>query len=465
MERIKKERQTLESVGSKLLSLALKAGAESAEVCGSYGVKTKITLEKQDFHLASSDDGYQLGLRVLLDGKQGFSGCNTIDVRELKDVAAKAVEIARFSPQNPNYMIGASENVAKEAPTELWDDALFDLSLQTQKDWTKLMADEATRDSRFRLNDGSLTISASLFMVMNSAGTHKLEKQTDLIWSLMGMAVDGTNITSFDYFQDLSRKAGGAPDRIVSSTKKFRDGIVANLNHGIAESYRGLVTFSPRAAMDVLFSPVSFHLNGRSTVEGTSKWKLADISKTVLNEAISLHDKPWLADRFGCTVFDREGTPTHQVAAIEKGVLRSIFLDQYAAKALGRESTGHAVGGPAALPSVAPHCLCADGGTEELSHLFRRASDAQREMLIVHRFSGQVDPITGDFSGVAKGGEWWRNGERAYFVKETLVSGNVFDVLGANLFGISRETEVVEGDGDCPTLIVNNVSVTSSAHK
>jgi PmbA protein len=461
MERLKKERNQLENTASKLLSHALKAGAESAEVCGTYGVKTKITLEKQDFHLASSDDGYQLGIRVLLDGRQGFASCNSVDPQELKDVAAKAVEIARFSPQNPYNVILATENVAKEAPSDLWDDALFDLSLQTQKDWTKLMADEATREPRFRLNDGALSISAGLYLVVNSAGTHKLEKETDLVWSVMGMAVDGDNITSFDYFTELSRKAARVPDRIVATTKKFRDVLVANLKSGAASSYNGLVAFTPRAAMEVLVSPLEYHINGRNVVEGTSKWKLDTIGQPILNPAISLVDKPWLTDRFGCTVFDREGTPTRHQAAIEKGVLKQFFFDQYAGTALNRPSTGHAVGGPSGVASVSSHCLCAEAGEEPLNSLYRRTFQTQKDMLLVHRFSGQVDPVSGDFSGVAKGGEWWHAGERAYFVKETLISGNIFDALGKNLFGMSKETEIVDGQGDCPTFIINNVSVTS----
>ena len=52
MHTLKKEVHTLENTAAKLLSMALKAGAEKAEVCGTFGQKTKISLEKQDYHLA-----------------------------------------------------------------------------------------------------------------------------------------------------------------------------------------------------------------------------------------------------------------------------------------------------------------------------------------------------------------------------------------------------------------------------
>ena len=56
MQFLKKERHALENAASKLLSLAMQAGASTAEVCATYGSQTKIGLEKQDFHMASSDE-------------------------------------------------------------------------------------------------------------------------------------------------------------------------------------------------------------------------------------------------------------------------------------------------------------------------------------------------------------------------------------------------------------------------
>jgi len=79
----------------------------------------------------------------------------------------------------------------------------------------------------------------------------------------------------------------------------------------------------------------------------------------------------------------------------------------------------------------------------------------------VHRFSGQVDPVTGDFSGVAKGADWWHCGERAYSVKETLISGNIFEGLKKNIFGISQETKIIDSNAESPTMILDGISVTT----
>jgi PmbA protein len=58
--------------------------------------------------------------------------------------------------------------------------------------------------------------------------------------------------------------------------------------------------------------------------------------------------------------------------------------------------------------------------------------------IIISRFSGNVDPVNGDFSGVVKGGQLIMNGTIKYSVKEVMVAGNVFDAL-RRLNGISRK--------------------------
>ncbi|MBI4403267.1 MAG: TldD/PmbA family protein [Deltaproteobacteria bacterium] len=460
MEALRKEKTNLENAASKLLSFAMKAGAEAAEVCGTYTQGTRISLEKQDFHLASSGQGYELGLRILLHSKQGFSSCNSTEAKELKAIALRAVEIAGFSPPNPYYAICASDNVPTEAPSDLWDEGLHQVSLRTQKEWTRLMVAEATKDPRFRLNEGSVSIQSRLYLVMNSKATHKIEKETVAEWNLMGMAVENENITSFDYFSELSRKAPAIPEGVISSTRKFCQQVIRNLKNGPAKSSRGIVVFSPRAVVDIFLAALSYQLNGRTLVEKTGRWDRGHIGSQVLSEKITLRDMPWLIDRTGACIFDREGTPTKNVTVIEKGRLKEFLLDQYAAKALDLCSTGNASGSPSVVPSVAPHVLCLEGGEDPVDSVFKTATSAQKEFLLVRRFSGQVDPVTGDFSGVAKGSEWWHAGECCYFVRETLISGNVLDCMGSNIVAVSRETETVDSSEQAPTIATENVSVT-----
>lgn len=461
MEALKKERHQLENASSKLISEALKAGADSAEVCGTFGQKTRISMEKQDFHLASSDDGYQFGVRVLKGQRQGYASCNSLDSKELKEVALRAVEIAGFSPDNPYFSIQSATSNKTDHSVEMWDEALSHTSLQTQKDWIQWMAKEMLKDKRIRLNEGNLEVGRGLYLVTNSKGTHQIETDSHCTWSLMGMAAEGDEITSFDYFSQISRKAQGIGEKIVKTSAQFRDSLLKNLKTGPAKSYCGTVIFSPRAVLDILVDSVIYHLNGRVLLEGSSRWKLEDTGKQLLHSAIELVDSPFNPERFSCGLFDREGTPTQELVLFSQGALKAFLFDHYSAKGLHQSSNGHAVGGPSGPPTVGSHSLSLKPGTESISNLLKTIPQQSQGILWVNRYSGQTDPVTGDFSGVVKGSEWWENGEFRHCVKETLISGNVFDCLGKGLIGLSRETQVIDCSGESPTIFLDGVSVTA----
>lgn len=60
--------------------------------------------------------------------------------------------------------------------------------------------------------------------------------------------------------------------------------------------------------------------------------------------------------------------------------------------------------------------------------------------LLVTRFSGNTDPVSGDFPGVAKGAYLAIGGKVERAVTGTLIAGNVFEAL-RRLTGISKERE------------------------
>jgi PmbA protein len=64
--------------------------------------------------------------------------------------------------------------------------------------------------------------------------------------------------------------------------------------------------------------------------------------------------------------------------------------------------------------------------------------------IMISRFSGNVNPVNGDFSGVVKGGQLIVNGTIKHAVKEVMVAGNVFEAL-RRLNGISTERKAIYG--------------------
>jgi PmbA protein len=94
-------------------------------------------------------------------------------------------------------------------------------------------------------------------------------------------------------------------------------------------------------------------------------------------------------------------------------------------------------------------------GSQRLDSIIK---DIKKGMLVT-RFSGNVSSVSGDFSGVVKGGFLIENGEKKHAVKETLIAGNVYRNLN-DIQAISKERKMI-GTMLLPYLCVQNLSITT----
>lgn len=189
---------------------------------------------------------------------------------------------------------------------------------------------------------------------------------------------------------------------------------------------------------------------GRSALAGK-------LGEAVAAPLLSVADDPHDRALAGACGFDREGWPTAPFDLVREGVLLGWLYNGYAAAVEGVASTGHATGGARSVPSLGTHALKvapgAGGGREDLLRALDRG-------IYVQRFSGSIDPASGDFSGVAKSARWVADGAIARPVRETLLSGNAFELL-RGILALSSATERVDGGAVLPWALVDGVSVTA----
>jgi PmbA protein len=140
---------------------------------------------------------------------------------------------------------------------------------------------------------------------------------------------------------------------------------------------------------------------------------------------------------------------------IEGGVLRNFLYDAYTARKDGRSSTGHAGGGAGSVPSVATTNVVWSAGDTPLADMVSGIDKG----LLVTRFSGNVDPVSGDFSGSVKGGHMIRGGSLAEPLCGTMIAGNTFELL-PGVSAVSQERERLFSD-DLPYVRLDGVAVSS----
>ncbi len=146
-----------------------------------------------------------------------------------------------------------------------------------------------------------------------------------------------------------------------------------------------------------------------AAVQQESSFLRGKIGERVASEALSVDEDPLVRRGLGTRLFDSEGMTAKRFPVLERGVLRSYYLDTYYARKLGMAPT---TGGSANLRF--------SRGSRGLQAM---ASDLHEGILVTGFLGGNSNNTTGDFSfGIM--GLYVKDGERKFPVAEVNVAGN-----------------------------------------
>ena len=312
----------------------------------------------------------------------------------------------------------------------------------------------AARDARVRIDSGSVSVSTGSTAIRSTRGVEAAESGTFVQGYLFGMAVDGDEVASFDYDGETARTEGGFAGALGEMADRFADKCVSALGARSGESFKGAIVLSPEAVGELLVGTLVSSLCADAVRKGRSPLA-GRLSETVAVPAFSLTDDGSLPGGVGSSAFDREGAPVGRHELVRAGELAGYLFNTYEANAAEGSTTGHASGGAGSLPAIGTHHLEIAAGDTPLATLMNPSDRA----VLVNRFSGSTNPVTGDFSGVVKGGFLLSAGAKTP-IKEVLIQGNIFDAL-KNVSAISAERRLLGGTRHFPTLRIEDVSITA----
>lgn len=430
---------------------ALDGGADEAEVFASSGKEVDVQLQKNDIQIAKSASGDGIGVRVFRNGSLGFAFVNSFEESELAESVERALGIAGASPSD--RFNGLPEPTPVEPLDGLYDDRATSYGVEEAVEQAiTMMRSARERDGRVTIDSGGLTCSWSTKAVASSRGVRAVERGSVFYCFIMGMAVDGDNISSFDFQFDCSRSADGYDPGKLGEV--FADNVIASLGAVKGESFTGTVLLAPKAAAEIVAHPIQYAVSASSVQKDTSQFA-GKLDSAVASPLVTMVDDASLPDGFASTAFDREGIAPETLPLIEEGVLRNYLYDAYTARKDGRSSNGHAGGGASSVPGVANTNFIMSAGTTSLADMIAGIDRG----ILVTRYSGNVDPVSGDFSGSVKGGRMIRAGKVAEPVSGTMIAGNSFELL-RSVSAVSAERESLFGD--ClPHVRLDGVVVTS----
>jgi PmbA protein len=449
------EQDTLD-VCESVMRRALAKGASQAEVWGEHAVSTNASLEQNELKGAATAEHAAFGVRVIVgtghNARVGFCYVNRKDTASLDEAIDDALAIARASgPDIGNDLVDPRP---VRAIGGLLDNRVVALSADDAVGLAaRMLAAARDVDARVSIDSGYVAAAHGTVAIATSKGIRLADTDSSVMWGLFGMAVDGDDVGSFESVSEAVRDFDEID--VDKSGREFGQRALALLKPRAGTTATGPAIFSPEAFEEIFLGALSAGIDGDAVRKGKSRLK-DKLGARIAARGFTLVDDGTLPGGNGSAPFDREGLPHRRTVLVGDGVLHHFIYDGRTAKRAGRPPTGHASGSARTLPGIGLTNVRLAPGTLSDDALLRALGNG----LLVGRFSGNVDEVSGDFSGVAKASFAIKNGRKAYPVQETLIAGNVFDLLpriverGATL---QRLVAV-----DCPHVLVDGLKVTAN---
>jgi PmbA protein len=435
----------------KALKIALNIGCDEAEIYASTIKRIEVFFEKNDLQIARSQIEDGIGIRAFKNKGLGFSSVNSFDEKKIEEAVRNSYILAKSSPKDDFNQLPKSQKITKIKG--IYDPDSKTFSTSNALKFGLMMINEAKNyDRRVTVDSASFETVLGESAIVNSSGIRIEESSSLFNYYIMGMAVDGEEVSSFNYQFDGKRFINEIDVKTVAL--EFAKNVIGSLGAERGESFVGNVILSPNSVFELLIPSLLFSINANNVQKNMSKLS-GKIGERVASNLLTITDNGLLLYGLGSSSFDREGVPHKPINIIENGKLISYMYNTYTANKEGRLSTGHASGGARTVPGIGPTNFIIKSGDVNYEDMISNIDKG----IIVTRFSGNTNPVSGDFSGVVKGGYLIKNGKITKPIIETLIAGNIFEAL-PKICAISKETKWVYST-NLPYIAIEDVHITS----
>jgi PmbA protein len=439
-----------------LIRKAKSNGIEQVEIFSSYGFSEDVTLEKNDLNNCTATEENMFGIRVIEKGSQGFITTNHLPT--LWESILEAHSLAK-SQNTPDADLVLPLPRPLENRPDQYDPSIDRLGLL---DLVKIAKEALTwRKEKFPLvniDSGEMGISKGFKLILSSTGVYGAELGAGISASVMGMAVNGDDIGSFDYDSASGNDLISFEKKWQTAFQQFGDKCMGALGSRTIPSFKGKIILPPDAVYSFFLGSFLSALNATTIRKGKSKMS-DSLGKKVADSRLTIWEDPTLDQYSGTTAFDREGQPTTKQPVVTDGVLNTFFYNTYEARKVGLPvSNGFATGSAQSLPGCGPRQLQIAQGSSSKDDFYR----LEEKVLYINRISGTSDGPSGDFSGVIKGGFLIDKGEKIP-IKEAQIVGNVYSALN-QIEAISKEGELLGESYFVPYMLLDGFSITGATN-
>lgn len=419
--------------------------AQDAEVFEVVSEETPVQFENNKLKSASTRSIKGYALRIVKDGRIGFSSTTKQD--GAAELVEHAVETAQFG-QEANFEMPSQpgtipcvkvydEEVAKIPVEQLVEtgQTVLDGIRQAEPDaQVSVWMEKAYGNHRLVNTRGlDLTSDGTYYSIGASL---ELIQGTDMLQIWDGLD-SRSKIDTIEIINAINKKAAIGKNIVPIDTRTMP------------------VIFTPKGFEMTLSLPFSIAFSGKEVLQGATP--VSDkLGKQAMDPRISVYDDGIIDYSTGSRPFDDEGLPTNRMPLVENGIVKNFIYDLVTAAKADAKPTGNGQRGLGSLPNPAYNGVVFQPGDTPLEDMIKGVEYGLLVDQTLGAWAGNVR--SGDFSGNVHYGLKIENGELVGRVKDVMVAGNVFEGL-KNIDTIENVSHRLAGGMWIPHILFSGLSV------
>ncbi len=433
--------EDLEQLARDVLDHARRLGASACDVDVSEGFGQSVTVRRGEVDTIEYNRDKGVGITVYLGQQKGYASTSDFSVAALRDTAAAAVDIARFTAPDPCAGLADAALMATTIPQldlyhpwQLPVEGAIDIARRCEA------AAFAVSPQVTNSEGASVSLQEAQFVSANSHGFIGGYPTSRHYISCSVIAGEGDGMQRDDWYSTSRSGADLASPEAIGDYAARR--ALARLNSRRIRTCQVPVLFEAPLAAGLIGSFV--HAVSGGALYRKSSFLLDSLGTQIFPGHVAISERPHLRQGLASAAFDNDGVATRDREVVADGVLQGYFLSAYTARKLGMQTTANAGG---------CHNLLVRSGDLDLRGLLKRMG---RGLLVTELLGHGVNYVTGDYSRGAAG-YWVEGGEIVHSVEEVTIAGNLRDMF-RNIVAIGNDT-LCRGSKQVGSILVERMQV------
>lgn len=421
---------------------AVRAGAEFVDVSASRGRHTGVEVEKGAIKSSDSTWNSGVSVRAFVRGGQAWASASGLDEQDALKAAQTAAELAKAAEPDPDF-VSLPEPADYPTVDGVYDPRIVELEPKDLIQWAGENIDAAREVDPEVTVEGGVGAGWNESALVNNLGVEATNHGSGVGHHVFSIVKRGDDVGSFYEFDRARRLDDFQPQGIGATATREA---LKFLGARKIETGTLPVVFGPLATRSI-FGLLCYCANAEDIQRKRSflvGWK----GKRIASELLTLVDNALIPAGGSSSAFDGEGFPRRPLTVVENGILVSWLHSSYTAHKAGEPNTGHSTRGHISPTNVNPHL-----GDVTAAEIIRDTKEG------LYLPAGGISPnwASGDFSDMVDFGFKIENGGLAYAVKNTMIAGNVIEML-RSLDAISSDYREEPGS-IMPTIRVQGLRV------